>query len=188
MRALPGLSLLLVSAAARSHDDDSERLHLRPTLERGVLTGQLSQSPHRIAARETLTREQLAERVQRDAERSLRLELDAHPCSPLVEIRELWVPGGATTGDLVTLSCPLESDVQTLRVVSSEPRPLSVTVELGQAGPTPPVLLVGDNASLTVRLREPLPAAYWALGAVLVLGALLGAAGYSRAPRSPSAR
>lgn len=180
-----GLGLLLLSGGAYGHEDDRERLRLRPAPERGELTGQLSQSPHRVAQRETLTREQLAERVLKDAEGALHIELDARPCVPRMQIRELWEPGGATAGDLVTFSCPLESSARTLRLVSREARLLEVTVELGQTEPARPLALVGANDGLSVQLREPKPESYRSLGALLLLGALLTAAGYSRAPRSP---
>lgn len=180
-RWLAALTLLMCSTLAGGHDDVVDRLRLRPDAARGVLEGWLTQSPHRVADRGGLTQEQLGQRVLDDVERSLLLELDGQACRFTLRVRELWQAGGATPGDLVTLRCPLDS-AQALRVVSRSARLIEVSVELVHGEkPAAPVALANANDALSLRLREPSRWHYGALGAALLLGALLTAASHARA-------
>jgi hypothetical protein len=100
-------SALSWSSSGWAHDLTVDQLLLSPDLGHGRLRGQLTFNPHATRGGAARAPAELRERVKAMVRAQIRIELDGKPCEPKLEVRELWVPAGATLGDVVLLECPL---------------------------------------------------------------------------------
>jgi hypothetical protein len=93
-----------------------DQLILVPNVERGVIRGQLTFNPHPTRAKEPLSEPEIRHRVQAFLRRNIRLEVDGKACDTRYEVRELWVPAGATVGDIILLRCQTPNTARELRI------------------------------------------------------------------------
>lgn len=129
--------------------------------EQGVLRGQLTFDPHRTRRAQAERPAELEQRVLSLVSQSVLLEVDGARCATRMELRELWVPAGATLGDIVMLRCPLRSASRELRVFAAETiGALVVSIQtLGPAGEphTRSALVAGGRWSPPYRFAENTP-------------------------------
>jgi hypothetical protein len=121
--------LLLASAPARAHDLAVDQVMLWPDPATGKLRGEITFDPE-------LTRSKDVRPTQDDARRAidflsthLELTLDARRAPLHFEVRELWMRGGATVGDVVSFSTPLAASVRELRLRAIGFKALIVSVQ-----------------------------------------------------------
>lgn len=129
--------LLLANAPAHAHDLAVDQVMLWPDPAAGELRGQITFDPE-------LTRSKDARPTQEDARRAveflssqLELTLDARRAPLHFEVRELWMRGGATVGDVVSFSTPLGASVRELRLRASAFKALIVSVQRVPAKESP---------------------------------------------------
>jgi hypothetical protein len=125
------VATLSLTQPAFSHDLAIDQLRLFRDPTRGVVRGQLTFDPELTRKLdEQLPDGEAERRVLAFVNANVRLELDAKPCSPKLEVRELWSEGGAVAGDSVMLECPAPAEARELRVSLGAPfKTLVVTVE-----------------------------------------------------------
>ena len=111
-----GLVTLLFRVSASAHDLAIDQLVIRPDLARGQLRGELTFDPELTRAKDAQPSAAAEARVLALLRDNLRLELDAQELRVEYQIRELWVAGGATAGDLVVFSGELARGSRQLRV------------------------------------------------------------------------
>jgi hypothetical protein len=121
--------LLLANAPARAHDLAVDQVMLWPDPTAGKLRGEITFDPE-------LTRSKDARPTQEDARRAIEflsthldLTLDARRAPLHFEVRELWMRGGATVGDVVSFSTPLAASVRELRLRAIGFKALIVSVQ-----------------------------------------------------------
>jgi hypothetical protein len=140
-------------ALASAHEPDTDRLWLRPDVARTELRGQLTLNPHYTredpepgsasAPPATAAGDLLAL-----LDRALVLAIDGRRCQPQYGIRELWMPGAPSSGDIVTLRCALPPGAEHFSVKVTLPiDPLIVAVQGGG----------GVDQQLLVRAGSPSP-------------------------------
>ena len=112
--AWAALCALFVSRAA-AHELDYQELLLYWDAGRSQLRGQILVEPTRLSADPAQPGARAAELLDR-LTRELKLEIDGALCSPRFELRELWVPAGATLGDSVLVTCSRAARPLRLRV------------------------------------------------------------------------
>jgi hypothetical protein len=119
-QSLSLLCLLMLARPARAHELDFDQLRLFWDDAQGELSGQISADPHHVARR-GLDRGELTRRVLGFVRDNLAIELDGRRCELQLELRELWVPAGATLGDSVLMHCRPASRAppRSLRVYAS---------------------------------------------------------------------
>jgi hypothetical protein len=95
-----------------------DQLLLRPDLQAHELRGQITFDPHHTRGEERTPEDQadIERRVIATLQSSVVIEIDGNRCPLEFELRELWVPAGATVGDIVSLHCPLPEDAREMRV------------------------------------------------------------------------
>lgn len=103
---------LLPLSAAHAHELDFQQLQLIWDASDNTLRGQVVTEPRQFTSRG----EARAEEVLGFLRDNLDLEIDAVSCKLGFEVRELWVPAGATNGDVVMVHCALDHRPHTLRV------------------------------------------------------------------------
>lgn len=175
-------ALLLVGAGeSRAHDLAMDQLILMPDRAHGVLRGQVTFNPHRSREAGKPAAPELEARVVSLLDRELTVEVDGEPCPLRYTVRELWVPAGATLGDVVDVHCPLRAAARSLEViVSPSIGAFVVTVQTAAHDGAPlshSVLLSAGGATPAYRFSEP--SSGWSLG---------GAEQFQSAPTQPSAR
>lgn len=131
--------LLLASWSSQSaaHGLAMDQLLLRPDFKAHELRGQITFDPHHTRTEDRAeSLESVGQRVLTTLQSSVVIEIDGTRCPLELEIRELWVPAGATVGDIVGLRCPLPPAARELRVFAgSALSSLVVSVEAeGGAG------------------------------------------------------
>lgn len=147
---------------AGAHDLNVDHLTLWVAPEANVLEGQLTVAPER-------TRERAAN--PNDVVAALRpqvlLHVDGVACRARMSVRELWTRGGAVSGDVVMLSCPLGPRARQLvvGVGTAIPR-LAVTVEYrdGQSPSSVSTLLQAGKSSAPLPLARGALAQGWQEG------------------------
>jgi hypothetical protein len=120
---LRGIALWLAFASlaspARAHDLAIDELTLFVDKAHGVLRGQITFNPHRTPREEGSSASEIEHRLLALLAESVQLEIDGVRCRTQFEVRELWVPAGATLGDIVMLRCELERAARGLRVFAA---------------------------------------------------------------------
>lgn len=97
------LSLWLGAAphALRAHELDYQSLQLIWDPASACLRGQVITEPQRVAGEGAARATRLLAQIRAN----LRVEVDGNGCPLRLEVRELWVPAGATPGDVVMAYC-----------------------------------------------------------------------------------
>lgn len=117
---------LLPLPAAHAHELDFQQLQLIWDGSDNSLRGQVVTEPKQFASEGGAR----ASEVLGLLREQLDLEIDGVSCPLLLEVRELWVPAGATLGDVVMVHCALAQRPRTLRVYAgSGLHGLRVTVQ-----------------------------------------------------------
>jgi hypothetical protein len=168
---LLGLALLTWAPASLSHDLELDHLTLWVEPNRSTLRGELTVRPDltrdRRAPVTAQTKAQLGELVTR-----LKIRIDDRACDPTLNVRELWTRGGAVSGDVVMLSCPLAATARQIDVAIEAPFDvLAVTLEYRGLAATPAfsaLLRAGDRTS-AVPLRAAEPRDGWRPGGAELL-------------------
>jgi hypothetical protein len=135
--------------AALAHELDFQALQLIWDASDNVLRGQVVTDPRQFAGRD----EARADEVLGFLRENLDIEIDAVSCPLRFEVRELWVPAGATTGDVVMVHCTLSQRPHTLRVFAGVAlHGLRVTVQRvlpdGEVFTDPTLVLAGSWSGL----------------------------------------
>lgn len=120
-RWLAAVAILFVGVGvpltAAGHEPDFQSLVLIWDESRGQLTGQVVSFPEAVSG----VGELRAARLREFLRENLALELDGVGCDLRLDVRELWVPAGATAGDVVMVSCAqLDWVPSALRVFAGE--------------------------------------------------------------------
>ena len=113
------LALLCVLGRAsplRAHDLAIDQLMMWPDRGHGVLRGELTLDPELTRSRRSAPTPEHGQRLVELLRSELSLVLDGQPVTPDYQVRELWIAGGATLGDLVIFSAPLPSTARQLSV------------------------------------------------------------------------
>jgi hypothetical protein len=113
------LAILSVHPPARAHDLAIDQVVLWPDLERRSMRGEITFDPELTRAKDSLPTAEHEAKVASFLADNLRYEVDGRELAVEYEIRELWVRGGATAGDLVVFSAPLPPGAQKLKVYAS---------------------------------------------------------------------
>lgn len=111
-----GLGSLFLGVPLSAHDLAIDQLVMRPDLMRGQLRGELTFDPELTRAKDARPSPEARAGVLAFLAENLRIELDERELRVDYEIRELWVAGGATAGDLVVFSGALPPGSRRLRV------------------------------------------------------------------------
>ncbi len=114
-----GAVLLLLSGlppTAQAHDLAIDQLVLWPDPEQGRLRGEVTFDPELTRARDVVPTGEHQQRVVAFLSAQLSIVIDGQPLALSYQVRELWVQGGATNGDLVVFSGSLPSGARELRV------------------------------------------------------------------------
>lgn len=148
--------LLLHAATASAHDLKLDRLSLFPDPVGARLTGQLTLDPELTRGLVDAPTPAHAAQLLRIVERDVSLLADGQRLSPTFEVRELWTPNGAVSGDIVMFQSPLPADTRTLnaRLEGAIPA-LVLSVQPKQSegvGPTHSTLLRVGSSSPDYRL------------------------------------
>lgn len=120
-----GLALLCTFALlgggrrAAAHDLAIDQVMLWPDRSAGVLRGEITFDPELTRAKDAIPSEAHAAAVIGFLKANLQLSLDGQVQSLDFQVRELWVRGGATLGDLVLFSLPLPAAARELRLFAS---------------------------------------------------------------------
>jgi hypothetical protein len=118
--SLLGLLLVVWSAAAAGHDLAIDQVMLWPDPSHGTLRGELTFDPELTRDKDVRPTLQHERQVVAFLEANVRLSLDGQALPIGFEVRELWVRGGATVGDLVMFSVPLPTTARELRFFASD--------------------------------------------------------------------
>jgi hypothetical protein len=144
-RCIPLCSALCIvlgvtlSAPARAHDLAIDQVLLWPDAAAGELRGELTFDPELTRSKDAQPTPEHARRAVEFLGAHLEVTLDARRVPLRFEVRELWVRGGATLGDVVTFSAPLAASAKELRVHARAFKALIVSVQRvpGRAGSRP---------------------------------------------------
>jgi hypothetical protein len=112
--SLLGLLLVVWSAAAAGHDLAIDQVMLWPS--HGRLRGELTFDPELTRSKDVQPTVEHERQVVAFLNANVRLSLDGQALPVDFEVRELWVRGGATLGDLVVFSVPLSASARELRL------------------------------------------------------------------------
>lgn len=156
-----GLTLALwqlpsaTGSMCRAHELDFQTLQLIWDPASTTLRGQIIVDPRRVGADAGAHEQELLTQLQQH----LKLELDGELCPLRFSVRELWVPAGATLGDVVMFSCVAVDNPTTLRVYAGPwLHGLQVTVQRPGADAgiiTDQMLLLGGRWSPEYDFRSP---------------------------------
>lgn len=132
--ALALLAVLGWSAPLRAHDLAIDQLMMWPDRSHGVLQGELTLDPELTRSRASAPTPEHGQQLIDLLRRELSLVLDGQPVLPDYQVRELWVAGGATLGDIVIFSAPLPITARQLSVgTGARPSALVVSMQVQSA-------------------------------------------------------
>jgi len=164
------LTLLYIlgwAAPVRAHDLAIDQLMMWPDRAHGVLQGELTLDPELTRSRGNLPTPEHGEQLVELLRRELSLVLDGQRLAPEYQVRELWVAGGATLGDLVIFSAPLPKEARQLSV-GSGPRfsalIVSMQVPSGSGAATTSWLLGAGDQSPAYALDQAGEDSGWSRG------------------------
>jgi hypothetical protein len=115
-----GLCLCVLGRSASAHELAMDQVMLWPDPAAGVLRGELTFDPELTRSKDAQPSAEDERRVLAFLEASVRLTLDGEEQRLGLEVRELWVPGGATLGDVVLFTLPLPTGARELRLFASD--------------------------------------------------------------------
>jgi hypothetical protein len=166
-----GSALFLVSSAprtAQAHDLAIDQLVLWPDPEQGRLRGEITFDPELTREKGVLPTPEHHARVLQFLSTQLRIDSDGQPLALAYQVRELWVQGGATRGDLVVFAAALPGGARELRVFAGNAfSALVVSIQVpdrqGRARASS-WLLDRDSWTPGYRLDSTAPASGWRAG------------------------
>ena len=127
------LPLLLLAKPALAHELSVDELRLWVYAAKDELRGQLTFDPELTRALDAdIPDAQKRDRVRRFVFEQVHIGVREQPCSPQLDVRELYERGGAAPGDIVMLTCPFDAS-----------RPAQISVGLGADFPALVVQAVG---------------------------------------------
>ena len=154
-------------APLRAHELAIDHLMMWPDRGQGQLHGELTLDPELTRSRGSAPTPESGEALLALLRRELRLVLDGQRLEPEYRVRELWVAGGATLGDLVVFTTPLPSQARQLSVGTGASLPalvVSVQVASGHGASTTSWLLGAGDQSPTYALDRTGGDSGWARG------------------------
>jgi len=125
------VSTFLLSGRAKAHELSIDKLVLWPEPSLGRVRGELTFDPELTRPKDALPTAAAETSVLRLLEDNLTIFVDAalHPLSVDYRVRELWVAGGATEGDVVRLTAELPAGAQQFQILVGQAFPkLSVAI------------------------------------------------------------
>jgi HupE / UreJ protein len=128
--ALQLVFLLSWATSVYAHDLAIDQVMLWPDRTTQQLRGELTFDPELTRSKDESPSPQAAQRVLEFLAANVRVTLDGRTLPIRYELRELWVRGGATLGDLVVFSAPLPESSSELRVFASGFKALVVSVQV----------------------------------------------------------
>jgi hypothetical protein len=111
-----GATLLALGRSASAHDLALDQVMLWPDPSSGVLRGELTLDPELTRSKDAQPSRAHEQRLIEFSKANLQLTVDGRASRIAFQVRELWVRGGATRGDLVVFSVPLPSGASALRL------------------------------------------------------------------------
>jgi HupE/UreJ protein len=161
---------------ARAHDLAIDQLVLWPDPEHARLRGEITFDPELTREKGVLPTLEHHARVLEFLSAQLRIEGDGQPLALAYQVRELWVQGGATRGDLVVFTGVLPHATRELRVFAGNAFSalvVSIQVPDSQARSRASSWLL-DRGSWTpgYRLDSTEPASGWRAGGPEVFASL----------------
>jgi hypothetical protein len=118
-----------LSAPARAHDLAIDQVVLWPDAAAGELRGEVTFDPELTRSKDAHPTPEHERRALEFLSANLEVSVDARRVPLRFEVRELWVRGGATLGDVVTFSAPLAASAKALRVHARAFKALIVSVQ-----------------------------------------------------------
>jgi hypothetical protein len=154
--------LLFWAARGAAHDLALDQMMLWPARGGHLLRGELTLDPELTRAKSAAPSAEAEQRLREFVSANVHLSADGRALPFAPEVRELWVSGGATLGDLVVFSTALPDDVRELRAETGPGlRALIVSIQVAEApglSPAPPRttswLLGRSEATPAYRLGE----------------------------------
>lgn len=114
-----GLLALASAPSASAHELAIDQIMLWPEPSSGVLRGELAFDPELTRGKDVQPTAEHERQVIAFLSANLRVSSNGQPLPLDFEVRELWVRGGATLGDVVELSAPWPAEARELRVFAS---------------------------------------------------------------------
>lgn len=125
-----GLLVFRGLSSAYAHELRVNQMGLWPDRVQGTLRGELLFDPELTRSEQLPLDDNSELAVLQFLRESITLHVDGRPVVPNYQVRELWVRGGATTGDLVVFSLPLVATSRSLKVgVSDHWQALVVSIQ-----------------------------------------------------------
>jgi hypothetical protein len=121
-----GVVLCLVGRSAGAHDLAIDQVMLWPDERAGVVRGELTIDPELTRSKDARPSAEHARRVIDFLKLELKLGVGGREAALGFQVRELWVSGGATLGDVVTFSAALPAQARELRVFAGAAFPALV--------------------------------------------------------------
>jgi HupE / UreJ protein len=117
-----GLAILALAPirSASAHDLAIDQVMLWPDPSAGALRGQLTFDPELTRSKDAQPSAAYELAVVEFLKANVQLTLDGRAVPISFQVRELWVRGGATLGDLVVFSVPLPRGARELRMFASD--------------------------------------------------------------------
>lgn len=128
--AVLGWAVLGWAVPAHAHDLAIDQIGLWPDRAGHALRGELTIDPELTRSKDALPSAEYAQRVLEFLAANVTLSLDGRPLQVPYEVRELWVRGGATLGDLVVFSMALPESSRELQVFAQGFKALVVSVQV----------------------------------------------------------
>jgi len=126
--------VMLVHSGARAHDLAIDQLVLWPDPASGILRGEITFDPELTRSKDAIPGNKDEVHVRAFLADQVRVEVDGDELSINFVVRELWVMGGATPGDLVVFTAALPPGSKQMRVFAGRALPsLVISVQ----DPTP---------------------------------------------------
>ncbi|HTV19217.1 MAG TPA: HupE/UreJ family protein [Polyangiaceae bacterium] len=121
--------LLTLSTRAFAHDLAIDQVMLWPDRQTGELRGEITFDPELTRSKDAQPTDEHARQVVEFLSAHLQLTLDGRRVPLAFEVRELWVRGGATLGDVVRFRAPLAASEHELRLQGTGFEALVVSVQ-----------------------------------------------------------
>lgn len=153
------LGAFLISVRADGHELSIDELRLWAPPQGATLLGQLTFDPELTRVLdEELSEERKRQNVSDFVRAELRLTINGTPCPVDVQVRELYVRGGAVPGDVVMLKCPLGEPLSHVAVTTGS-RFAELLVQVSglrsDEGADSVIIQPGHSASLRVLPSSP---------------------------------
>jgi hypothetical protein len=117
---LDALAFYVAAPLASAHDLAIDQVMLWPDPVAGTLRGQLTFDPELTRPKDAQPSPEYERKVLSFLESNVQLTLNGQALPLSFEVRELWVRGGATVGDLVVFSVPLPGSAREVRLFAGD--------------------------------------------------------------------